>query len=84
MTVFYYFLLLSESFLIITFCRKNIDLSLWTVVLGLHDQYNSNTADRQNHKIDLIIMNQNYNRRTKDSDIALIHLQDKVTFTGND
>ncbi|KAF4077220.1 hypothetical protein AMELA_G00205530 [Ameiurus melas] len=60
---------------------KNIHLSNWNVILGLHAQYESNTSDRQNHQIDQIIMNQNYNRRTKDSDIALIHLQNKVNFT---
>ncbi|XP_053096196.1 enteropeptidase isoform X1 [Pangasianodon hypophthalmus] len=60
---------------------KNIHLSNWNVILGLHAQYESDTSDRQNHKIDQIIMNQNYNKRTKDSDIALIHLQNKVNFT---
>ncbi|MCI4387046.1 hypothetical protein PGIGA_G00069550 [Pangasianodon gigas] len=60
---------------------KNIHLSNWNVILGLHAQYESDTSDRQNHKIDQIIMNQNYNKRTKDADIALIHLQNKVNFT---
>ncbi|KAF5894719.1 enteropeptidase, partial [Clarias magur] len=61
--------------------RKNIHLSNWNVVLGLHAQYESNTSDRQYHNVDQIVMNQNYNKRTKDSDIALMHLQDKITFT---
>ncbi|KAK2827759.1 hypothetical protein Q7C36_018685 [Tachysurus vachellii] len=60
---------------------KNIHLSNWNVILGLHAQYESNTSDRQHHQIQQIIMNHNYNRRTKDSDIALIHLQNKVSFT---
>ncbi|KAF5894315.1 enteropeptidase, partial [Clarias magur] len=60
---------------------KNIHLSNWTVVLGLHAQYESNTSDRQYHNVDQIVMNPNYNKRTKDSDIALMHLQDKITFT---
>ncbi|XP_053334760.1 enteropeptidase [Clarias gariepinus] len=60
---------------------RNIHLSNWNVVLGLHAQYESNTSDRQHHNVDQIIMNQNYNKRTKDSDIALMHLQDKITFT---
>ncbi|XP_017347442.1 enteropeptidase [Ictalurus punctatus] len=60
---------------------KSVHLSNWNVILGLHAQYESNTSDRQNHQIDQIIINQNYNRRTKDSDIALIHLQNKVNFT---
>ncbi|KAK3555556.1 hypothetical protein QTP86_021783 [Hemibagrus guttatus] len=60
---------------------KSIHLSNWNVVLGLHDQYESNTSDRQYHQIQQIIMNPNYNKRTKDSDIALILLQNKVNFT---
>ncbi|KAG7320698.1 hypothetical protein KOW79_015113 [Hemibagrus wyckioides] len=60
---------------------KNIHLSNWNMVLGLHAQYESNTSDRQYHQIRQIIMNQNYNKRTKDSDIALVLLQNKVNFT---
>ncbi|KAI5096270.1 enteropeptidase isoform X2, partial [Silurus meridionalis] len=60
---------------------RNIHLSNWNVILGLHAQYESNTSDRQSHQIDRIIINHNYNRRTKDSDIALIHLQKRVNFT---
>ncbi|KAI4889773.1 hypothetical protein NFI96_017910 [Prochilodus magdalenae] len=60
---------------------KNIHLSNWAVVLGLHAQYETDTSDRQTHLVDQIIMNPHYNKRTKDSDIALMHLQSKVNFT---
>uniref|UniRef100_A0A8B9J7Z0 Transmembrane serine protease 15 n=1 Tax=Astyanax mexicanus TaxID=7994 RepID=A0A8B9J7Z0_ASTMX len=60
---------------------RNIHLSNWAVVLGLHAQYESDTSERQTHLVDQVIMNPRYNRRTKESDIALIHLQTKVNFT---
>ncbi|XP_072518296.1 enteropeptidase [Salminus brasiliensis] len=59
---------------------KNIHLSNWVVVLGLHAQYESDTSQRQYHLVDQVIMNPHYNRRTKDSDIALMHLQTRVNF----
>lgn len=61
---------------------KNIHLSNWVAVLGLHSQYGSDYQDRQNLQVDQIIMNEHYNRRTKQADIALMHLKTPANFTG--
>uniref|UniRef100_A0A3B4BVG5 Transmembrane serine protease 15 n=1 Tax=Pygocentrus nattereri TaxID=42514 RepID=A0A3B4BVG5_PYGNA len=60
---------------------RNVQLSNWVVMLGLHAQYESDTSERQTRQVDQVIMNPRYNRRTKDSDIALMHLQTRVNFT---
>uniref|UniRef100_A0A4W4EDD0 Transmembrane serine protease 15 n=1 Tax=Electrophorus electricus TaxID=8005 RepID=A0A4W4EDD0_ELEEL len=61
---------------------KNIHLSYWEAVLGVHTQNNDETSERQTHLVDQVIMNQLYNRETKDADIALMHLKTQVNFTG--
>lgn len=63
-------------------CRKNIHLSNWEAVLGLHSQDSVDVLPSQTRKVDHIIMNKHYNRRTKDADIAMMHLQTNVNFTG--
>ncbi|XP_051533716.1 enteropeptidase-like [Myxocyprinus asiaticus] len=59
----------------------NVYLSNWAAVLGLHTQFGTDDSERQVHSVDQIIMNKRYNRRTKESDIALIHLQTPANFT---
>ncbi|XP_062402503.1 enteropeptidase [Sardina pilchardus] len=60
---------------------KNVHLSNWVAVLGLHSQYGMDNQDRQNLQVDQIIMNEHYNRRTKQADIALMHLKTPANFT---
>ncbi|XP_038862085.1 enteropeptidase [Salvelinus namaycush] len=60
---------------------KNIHLSNWEAVLGLHSQGSVDVLPSQTRKVDHIIMNKHYNRRTKDADIAMMHLQTNVNFT---
>ncbi|KAF7206780.1 enteropeptidase isoform X1 [Nothobranchius furzeri] len=60
---------------------KNIDLLSWSAVLGLHAQSDRNSADVQTRQVDRIIINKHYNRRTKQADIAMMHLQQPVNFT---
>ncbi|KAA0720384.1 Enteropeptidase [Triplophysa tibetana] len=60
---------------------KNVHLSNWVAVLGLHAQFGTDESDRQYRSIDKIFMNQHYNKRTKDSDIALMHLQTPANFS---
>ncbi|XP_076843148.1 enteropeptidase-like [Brachyhypopomus gauderio] len=60
---------------------RNNHLQYWEAVLGMHSQYEVDTSERQTRLVDQIIINQHYNRRTKDSDIALIHLETPVNFT---
>ncbi|XP_062867376.1 enteropeptidase [Trichomycterus rosablanca] len=60
---------------------KNVHLWNWDVILGLHAQYELDTSERQTHEVDRIIMNPNYNKRTKESDVALLHLHTSVNYT---
>ncbi|KAM9846481.1 enteropeptidase [Aulostomus maculatus] len=60
---------------------KNIHLQSWTVKLGLHSQSDSNSFDVQTRQVDCIVINSGYNRRTKDADIAMIHLQQPINLT---
>ncbi|KAL2093195.1 hypothetical protein ACEWY4_010507 [Coilia grayii] len=60
---------------------KNIHLSNWAAVLGLHSQYGTDYQDRQTLQVDQVIMNPDYNRRTKQADFALMHLKTTANFT---
>lgn len=60
---------------------RNVHLESWSIILGLHAQSDTNSADVQTRRVDRIIMNEQYNRRTKQADIALMHLQQPVNFT---
>ncbi|KAL0994008.1 hypothetical protein UPYG_G00116690 [Umbra pygmaea] len=60
---------------------KNIHLSNWKAILGLHSQDSVGTPPSQIRNVDQIIMNEHYNKRTKDADIAMMHLQPNVSFT---
>ncbi|XP_048023193.1 LOW QUALITY PROTEIN: enteropeptidase [Megalobrama amblycephala] len=60
---------------------KNVHLSNWAAMLGLHSQFGTDNPNRQIHYIDQIIMHKRYNRITKESDFALMHLQTPVNYT---
>ncbi|KAM8819876.1 enteropeptidase [Eudromia elegans] len=60
---------------------RNLQLFQWKAVLGLHDQWNTTYPLTVRLEIDQIIINPHYNKRTKDSDIAMMHLQHKVQYT---
>nr|XP_056714183.1 enteropeptidase [Euleptes europaea] len=60
---------------------RNLEPSRWKAVLGLHSSLNLSYPQTVIQKIDQIIINPHYNKRTKDSDIALIHLQSHVNYT---
>ena len=73
-----------ESFLylfIITF-RRNLEPSKWKAILGLHMTSNLTSPQVVTRRIDRIVMNPQYNRRTKSNDIAMMHLALKVNYTG--
>ncbi|XP_074528476.1 enteropeptidase [Halichoeres trimaculatus] len=60
---------------------KNIHLSSWSAVFGLHAQSNVSADYVQTRQIDRIIINREYNRQTKQADIAMMHLQEPIRFT---
>uniref|UniRef100_A0A8C3TKW3 Transmembrane serine protease 15 n=1 Tax=Catharus ustulatus TaxID=91951 RepID=A0A8C3TKW3_CATUS len=55
--------------------------SRWQAVLGLYDQSDVAQPPAAVRDIDRIIINPHYMKETKDSDIALMHLQQKVQYT---
>nr|XP_023693671.1 enteropeptidase isoform X1 [Paramormyrops kingsleyae] len=60
---------------------KHLHLSSWSVYLGVHSQSDISSPTVQERQIDRIVFNMHYNKRTKDSDIAMIHLDTQVNFT---
>lgn len=60
--------------------RKNVHLQWWTAVLGLHAQTNLDSEDVQTRLVDRIVIHHRYNRQTKEADIALMHLQEPISF----
>ncbi|KAF6739989.1 Enteropeptidase [Oryzias melastigma] len=60
---------------------KNTHLQYWSAVLGLHAQSAMNSQEVQIRQVDRIIINKKYDRRTKEADIAMMHLQQPVNFT---
>ncbi|XP_066477386.1 enteropeptidase [Tiliqua scincoides] len=60
---------------------RNLKPSQWKAVLGLHSQLNLSSPQTVIQEIDQIIINPHYNKRTKDSDVALLHLQFQVNYT---
>ncbi|XP_063161542.1 enteropeptidase [Candoia aspera] len=60
---------------------RNLKTSQWKAVLGLHTNLNLSYPQTITQEIDQIIINPHYNKRTKDSDIALMHLQFRVNYT---
>ncbi|CAH2219359.1 enteropeptidase [Pelobates cultripes] len=60
---------------------RNLVPSMWKAVLGLHTNLNLTGPQTVTRLIDQIIMNPHYNRRTKDSDLVMMHLQSRVNYT---
>ncbi|NWX10402.1 ENTK Enteropeptidase, partial [Caloenas nicobarica] len=60
---------------------RQLKPSQWKAVLGLYDQSDLTQASIVVRNIDRIVINPHYVKHTKDSDIALMHLQDKVQYT---
>ncbi|XP_036379703.1 enteropeptidase [Megalops cyprinoides] len=60
---------------------RNIHISNWEALIGLHSQYGPESPHTQRLQVDRIIFNKRYNKRTKDSDIAMMHLETQVNFT---
>ncbi|NXR74427.1 ENTK Enteropeptidase, partial [Pycnonotus jocosus] len=60
---------------------RQLKLSRWQAVLGLYLQSDLQNPPAAAHNIDRIIINPHYMRETKDSDIALMHLQQKAQYT---
>ncbi|NXC37645.1 ENTK Enteropeptidase, partial [Penelope pileata] len=60
---------------------RQLQPSNWKAVLGLHDQSNMTQSSVVVRNINQIVINPHYKKLTKDSDIALMHLQYKVQFT---
>ncbi|NXO15297.1 ENTK Enteropeptidase, partial [Oriolus oriolus] len=60
---------------------KQLKPSRWQAFLGLYIQSNLTQPSTVARTIDRIIMNPHYMKETKDSDIALMHLQHKVQYT---
>lgn len=66
---------------ILLFHRKNVHLESWLAVVGLHSQSGLNSADAQTRRVDRIVIHRQYNRQTKQADVAMMHLQQPVNFT---
>ncbi|XP_054610517.1 enteropeptidase isoform X2 [Dunckerocampus dactyliophorus] len=58
---------------------KDHPLRLWSAKFGLHTQTDANNVETR--RLDRIIINDRYNRLTKDSDIAMMHLKMPVNMT---
>ncbi|KAK4830638.1 hypothetical protein QYF61_012481 [Mycteria americana] len=61
---------------------RQLKPSQWKAVLGLYDQSDMTQPPTVVQTIDQIVINPHYMKRTKDGDIALMHLQYKVQYTG--
>ncbi|XP_032641901.1 enteropeptidase [Chelonoidis abingdonii] len=60
---------------------RNLIPSQWKAMLGLHTTLNLTYPQTVIEEIDQIVINPHYNKRTKNSDIAMMHLQFKVNYT---
>ncbi|NXO53051.1 ENTK Enteropeptidase, partial [Aramus guarauna] len=60
---------------------RQLKPSQWKAVLGLYDQSDITQLSTVVQNIDQIVINPHYMKHTKDSDIALMHLQYKVQYT---
>ncbi|XP_067463265.1 enteropeptidase [Thunnus thynnus] len=60
---------------------KNIHLQSWSAVFGLHSQSDLHSSHVQTRQVDRIVINREYNRETKQADIAMMHLQQPINFT---
>lgn len=60
---------------------RHLKPSQWKAILGLHMTSNLTSPQVVTRVIDRIVINPHYNKRSKDSDIAMMHLELKVTYT---
>ncbi|XP_069801753.1 enteropeptidase isoform X2 [Dendropsophus ebraccatus] len=60
---------------------RNLIPANWKAVLGMHDSTNLTYPLAESRLIDQIVINPHYNRRTKDSDIVMMHLELQVNYT---
>ncbi|NXX09345.1 ENTK Enteropeptidase, partial [Larus smithsonianus] len=60
---------------------RQLKPSQWKAVLGLYDQSDMTQSSTVVRNIDQIVINPHYVKRTKNSDIAVMHLQYKVQYT---
>lgn len=60
---------------------RNLEPSKWKAVLGLYMASNLTSPQIETRLIDQIVINPHYNKRRKDSDIAMMHLELKVNYT---
>ncbi|TNM84403.1 hypothetical protein fugu_008581 [Takifugu bimaculatus] len=60
---------------------KNVHLGSWLAIFGLHTQSGINSAEVQTRRVDRIVINSQYNRQTKQADVAMMHLEQPVNFT---
>ncbi|XP_035809077.1 enteropeptidase-like isoform X2 [Amphiprion ocellaris] len=60
---------------------KNIHLQSWEAVFGLHSQIHSDSEHVQTRRVDRVIFHRKYDRITKQADIAMMHLQQPISFT---
>ncbi|NXN09122.1 ENTK Enteropeptidase, partial [Indicator maculatus] len=60
---------------------RQLKPSQWKALLGLYDQSDVTHPPTVVQNIDRIVINPHYMKRTKDSDIALMHLESKVQYT---
>ncbi|KAM6224886.1 enteropeptidase [Rhynchocyon petersi] len=60
---------------------RNLEPSKWKAVLGLHMTSNLTSPHVVTRQLDQIVINPQYNKRSKDSDIVMMHLEFKVNYT---
>ncbi|KAG8450287.1 hypothetical protein GDO86_002803 [Hymenochirus boettgeri] len=60
---------------------RNMIPSNWKARIGLHSNLNVTQPQIVTRQIDQIVINPHYNKRTKDSDIIMMHLKVKVNFS---
>ncbi|XP_053513889.1 enteropeptidase [Artibeus jamaicensis] len=60
---------------------RNLEPSKWKAILGLHETSNLTSPQVAARLVDQIVINPQYNKRTKNNDIAMMHLEVKVNYT---
>ncbi|XP_058152463.1 enteropeptidase [Dasypus novemcinctus] len=60
---------------------RNLEPSKWKAILGLHMTSNLTSPQIVARLIDQIVINPHYNKRSKNNDIAMLHLEFKVNYT---
>ncbi|CAL9684960.1 unnamed protein product [Knipowitschia caucasica] len=60
---------------------KNVHLERWQALMGLTVQSQTSVPEVQSRPIRLIVIHPLYNRRTKQADVALMQLQEPISFS---